>query len=579
LGIAVPIALFLILFLLYATFQSVKQAFLIFSAIPLAAIGGIFALWLRDMPFSISAGVGFIALFGVAVLNGIVLVAEFNHLKKEKTANGLRIILSGTRVRLRPVLMTALVASLGFLPMAISSGSGAEVQKPLATVVIGGLVTATFLTLFLLPVMYHLIDKKSFKKTKKQRMNKQLATLLFLFSLGCMHQGFSQTTWTLDQCIHQAKTANLALNSAHYAIDQAKLDRKALVPIPKTAVSFLVGQYNSVNKSDNNITISQSIPFPTAFSKATDVSDKHQQVLEIEKALVVWNLEQSVRSNFEELMYVNAQLNYNRHADSLYAALENAYNEKINLGDAPFIDLQLVKVQRLKQQQLIETLTIECLRIQTALQTLLHTSELIIPAIKEYQLVAVIPSLDVNGLPQIQQWKAQQSYIQAQIALQKAQNLPDFSLGYFNQTLIGTQNVNGQDVYFNSGHRFQGVTIGTAIPVFNRATKAQIKQQEIGVKVTQNQAEVATESITNWYKGLVTNWQQSVQQLNEWDAKIKPVLFQLHERSIIAFQEGEIGVQELVFNQQEINNQQLERLKRIYNTNLLGHQLIGFTTN
>jgi cobalt-zinc-cadmium resistance protein CzcA len=249
------------------------------------------------------------------------------------------------------------------------------------------------------------------------------------------------------------------------------------------------------------------------------------------------------------------------------------------LGDAPFIDLQLVKVQRLKQQQLIETLTIECLRIQTALQTLLHTSELIIPAIKEYQLVAVIPSLDVNGLPQIQQWKAQQSYIQAQIALQKAQNLPDFSLGYFNQTLIGTQNVNGQDVYFNSGHRFQGVTIGTAIPVFNRATKAQIKQQEIGVKVTQNQAEVATESITNWYKGLVTNWQQSVQQLNEWDAKIKPVLFQLHERSIIAFQEGEIGVQELVFNQQEINNQQLERLKRIYNTNLLGHQLIGFTTN
>lgn len=579
LGIAVPIALFLILFLLYATFQSVKQAFLIFSAIPLAAIGGIFALWLRDMPFSISAGVGFIALFGVAVLNGIVLVAEFNHLKKEKTANGLRIILSGTRVRLRPVLMTALVASLGFLPMAISSGSGAEVQKPLATVVIGGLITATFLTLFLLPVMYHLIDNKSFKKPKKQPMKKQLTALVLLFCLGSIQQGFSQTTWTLEQCIQQAKTANLALHSAQFAIEQAKLDRKALAPIPKTAISFLVGQYNSANKSDNNITISQSIPFPSTFSKATDVSDKHLHLMEIEKQLVTWELEQSVRANYEELMFVIAQLNYNRQADSLYAALENAYNEKINLGDAPFIDLQLVKVQRLKQQQLIETLEIECLRIQTALQTLLHTSDLILPANKEYQLVAVIPLLDVNGLPQIQQWKAQQAYKQAQIALQKAQNLPDFSLGYFNQTLIGTQNINGQDVYFNGGHRFQGITIGTAIPVFNGAHKAQIKQQELGVKIAQNQAEVATESVSNWYKGVVTNWQQSVQQLNEWEVKIKPVLLQLHERSIIAFQAGEIGVQELVFNQQEINNQQLERLKRIYDTNLLGHQLIGFTTN
>jgi cobalt-zinc-cadmium resistance protein CzcA len=209
----------------------------------------------------------------------------------------------------------------------------------------------------------------------------------------------------------------------------------------------------------------------------------------------------------------------------------------------------------------------------------LHTSDLILPANKEYQLVAVIPLLDVNGLPQIQQWKAQQAYKQAQIAFQKAQNLPDFSLGYFNQTLIGTQNINGQDVYFNGGHRFQGITIGTAIPVFNGAHKAQIKQQELGVKIAQNQAEVATESVSNWYKGVVTNWHQSVQQLNEWEVKIKPVLLQLHERSIIAFQAGEIGVQELVFNQQEINNQQLERLKRIYDTNLLGHQLIGFTTN
>ncbi|MFM9838013.1 MAG: efflux RND transporter permease subunit, partial [Cyclobacteriaceae bacterium] len=158
--VAVPLALALIFLLLYFTLHSLKQGLLIFTAIPLSAIGGIFALWIRDMPFSISAGVGFIALFGVAVLNGIVLIAEFNRLKKEGKLSIHEIVLKGTETRLRPVLMTALVASLGFLPMALSNGSGAEVQRPLATVVIGGLITATLLTLVALPVLYTYFEKK-----------------------------------------------------------------------------------------------------------------------------------------------------------------------------------------------------------------------------------------------------------------------------------------------------------------------------------------------------------------------------------------------------------------------------------
>jgi cobalt-zinc-cadmium resistance protein CzcA len=137
---------------------------LIYTAIPLSAIGGIYFLAFRGMPFSISAGVGFIALFGVAVLNGIVLISEFNRLKKDGIMNLSRIVLLGTRIRLRPVLMTAFVASLGFLPMAVSNGAGAEVQRPLATVVIGGLMLATFLTLFVLPVLYVLFEKISKKK-------------------------------------------------------------------------------------------------------------------------------------------------------------------------------------------------------------------------------------------------------------------------------------------------------------------------------------------------------------------------------------------------------------------------------
>lgn len=164
LSITLPIALFLILILLFFTFHSFKQTFLILTAVPLSAIGGIFALWIRDMPFSISAGVGFIALFGVAVLNGIVLIAEFNRLKLEGITDAYERVITGTKVRLRPVIMTAAVASLGFLPMALSTGAGAEVQKPLATVVVGGLITATLLTLVVLPALYILFSGKEKKQ-------------------------------------------------------------------------------------------------------------------------------------------------------------------------------------------------------------------------------------------------------------------------------------------------------------------------------------------------------------------------------------------------------------------------------
>ena len=169
--VVIPIALVVILLLLYATVKNVRESLFVFSAIPLAAIGGVWALWFRGMPFSISAGVGFIALFGVAVLNGIVLIGQMNQMQREEkasldntSANLSEVIhhriIESCMVRLRPVLMTALVASMGFLPMALSQGDGAEVQRPLATVVIGGLITSTLLTLLVLPAIYKTFTKK-----------------------------------------------------------------------------------------------------------------------------------------------------------------------------------------------------------------------------------------------------------------------------------------------------------------------------------------------------------------------------------------------------------------------------------
>jgi heavy metal efflux system protein len=157
LGIIVPVALIVIFLLIFSAFGSLRQALLVYSGIPLAVTGGIFALWLRGMPFSISAGVGFIALSGVAVLNGLVMVTCYNQLR-EAGKSLLEAIMEGSLTRLRPVMMTAMVASLGFLPMALGNGAGAEVQRPLATVVIGGIMSSTFLTLVVLPILYQVFE-------------------------------------------------------------------------------------------------------------------------------------------------------------------------------------------------------------------------------------------------------------------------------------------------------------------------------------------------------------------------------------------------------------------------------------
>jgi cobalt-zinc-cadmium resistance protein CzcA len=159
LSLVVPGCFFLIFLLLFSAFNSVKHAFLVYTGVPLALTGGIVALWLRDIPFSISAAVGFIALSGIAVLNGLVMVSYINQLRQEGVALEAAIV-QGSRTRLRPVLMTALVASLGFVPMALATGTGAEVQKPLATVVIGGLVSSTLLTLVVLPALYRLSERQ-----------------------------------------------------------------------------------------------------------------------------------------------------------------------------------------------------------------------------------------------------------------------------------------------------------------------------------------------------------------------------------------------------------------------------------
>ena len=308
LSIAVPVSLALIFLMLYFAFNSVKHSLLIYSAIPLSAIGGVFALAVRGLPFSISAGVGFIALFGVAVLNGIVLIAEFNRLKAEGQLDLKNIVIVGTKVRLRPVLMTALVASLGFLPMALSDGSGAEVQRPLATVVIGGLLIATFLTLFVLPVLYILFESGFSKKN----VGGSLAVILVVtFSVFTSQQTSAQTPISLKSAIDTAKANNLLVKNQRLKAEYQQQLIKTGANVPRTNV---IGEYGQINSaySDNRLVINQNLSFPTVYTHQKSVLKEEWRSSVLNVAVKVLELERQVSQVYYTLLYLDEKKKYQK---------------------------------------------------------------------------------------------------------------------------------------------------------------------------------------------------------------------------------------------------------------------------
>ena len=225
LQLVVPIALLLIFLLIFFALGSLKQTLMIYLAIPMATIGGVFALWLRDMPFSISAGVGFIVLFGVAVLNGLVLISSWNELQREKQQDIDQRIIMGARRRIRPILLTALTDILGFLPMAISASAGAEVQRPLATVVIGGMITSTLLTLFILPLLYRWVETRSFRTMLSKTIRRgAVAACLLLASAGASYgqSADSLTTISMEEAVDKALDNYPSMQVARLSVERQR---------------------------------------------------------------------------------------------------------------------------------------------------------------------------------------------------------------------------------------------------------------------------------------------------------------------------------------------------------------------
>ncbi|TDE15260.1 CusA/CzcA family heavy metal efflux RND transporter [Dyadobacter psychrotolerans] len=468
--IAVPVSLVLIFVLLFFAFNSVKDGLLIYSAIPLSAIGGIFFLALRGMPFSISAGVGFIALFGVAVLNGIVLVAEFNRIRKDGQKDIRQAILEGTQHRLRPVLMTAFVASLGFFPMAVSSGAGAEVQRPLATVVIGGLLVATFLTLFVLPVLY-LFFENGFKFKLKSKAA-LLSFLISFFFLSVSNCAFSQKKIDLKTArqIALANNQNLKTEKLRTQYQKALIQTAAVVP--QTNFQFEAGQINSYY-SDTRFNITQSVSLPVVYARQRILYQSELAASVLNVAVRENELNRNVGQVFYLILFQGKKLELLESLDSLYTGFSQRVQQRLEKGESDILEKLTIETQlaetKLQRQQLEFDLILSKLQFQL----LLNAPEALEPAETDSKFTPVIAndSVPLDNHPQMRLLKQQQRTAAATIDTEKTKLLPQVSLGYNNMSMRGT---GANDKTYTASQRFHSGQIGIGIPLFAGAQRARV---------------------------------------------------------------------------------------------------------
>ncbi|NOT75215.1 MAG: CusA/CzcA family heavy metal efflux RND transporter [Cyclobacteriaceae bacterium] len=548
--VAVPVALLLIFVLLYFTFHSVKQSLLIYTAIPLSAIGGIFTLWLRDMPFSISAAVGFIALFGVSVLNGIVLIAEFNHIRQEGETDLISIILKGTATRLRPVIMTACVASLGFLPMAFSHGDGAEVQRPLATVVMGGLITATVLTLIVLPCLYYAIEKFQLKKMKTQSFALLIAGLLLIPALS----NAQQKTISREEAISIALKNNDAIKSAALEVEVQKQLKRTSTEIPKTNAMLMYGQYNS-NNQDNNLTITQSIPFPTLFISQAKLGEAKVQSSVYRKALSENEIVLQVKQTYLTLQFLISQQKLFLRQDSIYSDLVKITGLQFKTGEGTLLQKTSAEARYDEIQNLIRQNEADLKVYYHQLNILLNSSDNILIAeetLSPFTTTLEDDSSQVSQNPQLAYQQSLSLIAQQEKKVEINKALPDLTIGYFNQSLIGYQQfTDGSNPFFDSNKRFTGITAGVSIPLWFLPHHARIKSAAIRSEAAHYQAQYFRKQLSGQWQKTIQEFYKNRNNLDYYTRSALPNAKLILRQSQLAYKTGEIGQAEYRLNLQQ----------------------------
>jgi cobalt-zinc-cadmium resistance protein CzcA len=533
LSLAVPLSLLLILLMLYFTFSSLKHGLLIFSAIPLSAVGGIFALASRGMPFSISAGVGFIALFGVAVLNGIVLIAEFNRLKASGMRDMKAIVLQGTSMRLRPVLMTAFVASLGFLPMAISDGAGAEVQRPLATVVIGGLLLATLLTLFVLPVLYIIFEHIQTRREKRKAMMGLLVLMLFSTS------GFAQNRISLEAALDSAVQNNMQLRNASLQKEYKEQIAKASWNIPLTNMNGESGQINSSYK-DNRIGLNQAFEFPMVYVR-------RKQAANAEVKAEMWNLKWKeldlkiqVSKTYARLLNMESKVKLLEQMDDLYNDFLSKAETRLNKGESNILEVSSARMQsiRIKRQlnMAIHDKNAELIYFQYIINTQGFYQP--IPQKNTYVLKGSLDSTHLQSHPYVLMYENLVESAKRKKQVAASRFLPEFNFGVQSQSIqgMGADNIN-----YGLSTRFTSIQAGIGIPLFFGASRANLKAAGVELEISVLQYKMAQREMENKKFILWSNYKNCLSS------------YQLYQNRSVAESELTIKTASQLFQSGEIN--------------------------
>ena len=511
LKIVVPVALALILLLIFMALKSLKQTLMIFMAIPLAAIGGVFFLWMRDMPFSISAGVGFIVLFGVAVLNGLVLISGWNELKEEGVNDLDERIKQGAKRRIRPILLTALTDILGFLPMAISTSAGAEVQQPLATVVIGGMLTATFLTLFVLPILYRWTEKN--KKNMKTKNSSLLAVGVVLIGmmLSPALSNAQTTVESSDQAIDIGLTNNANVTIAKSRIELSQQNKKAAFNPGKTNLDMQYGQYNSF-ENDFGFNVNQSFEFPTVYFSQWNLAKEKVEGSELQLKVVQNQLRWYIRQSWNNLGFLNAKKDLLVYYDSLMDVFVHAATLRYEVEETSLLEKVTAETKKAEISNRIQMISAEIYSQERELRILLNDStqmQFITGAFNELDASMDKDTSQLNSNPLKAFTNQQINIAKAEIKVNQSKMLPDISLGYFNQSMIGNPTSNGSIGGF--GDRFSGVQVGVTIPIFFGSYKSAIKTAKIEQQIAEVNADYYYTNLSNQFE---LQLQQVISNLN-----------------------------------------------------------------
>ena len=555
---AVPIALALIFIFLHFAFKSLKDTIMIFTAVPLSVVGGVFALWLRGMPFSISAGVGFIALFGIAVLNGIVLIEHLKHLKETGMTNMRELVMKGTVDRLRPVMLTAASAAMGFLPMAISTSSGAEVQRPLATVVIGGLITSTLLTMIALPLLFMIFNDEEglkYKFVRKFKLKNFLIPLALMLSGGALMA--QSSSLTLEQAIDLALKNNREIGAYNLKVEERKALAKSLLEMDKTAVYY---GYDQANVAENGhpirtVGVEQNFLFPTIHAPRNKARKIEISMAETELQKQMLLLVKNVTGTYYTIQFLQAKIKHYQKMDSLYSVLNTGAETRYKLGDISQLDL--MNAQAKKQQVSLELnqINYDIQNTYRTLNALMQTSETYTVASDEMSVIPVVePDFQQNA--DVRLLRLQSDYIKTNVKTEQQRLLPDISLGYF----YGNNR-------FENNRGYHGFQVGLGIPLYFGEQNAKIKAGKIAVNTTELLLQNDLLLLETKYKALKNELNKYRDAIEFYNQKGKKLSDEIIRAATGSYQAGEIDFYPFVISVENAMQITLDYYQSVMNYN------------